>query len=44
MRTLNRLPTDRDMMVAKSLMYTCYQMYARTETGIAPEFVDFPEG
>eukprot|EP00946_MAST-07B_sp_MAST-7B-sp1_P005409 g5409.t1 len=35
---------DRDMMVAKSLMYTCYQMYARTETGIAPEFVNFPGG
>jgi mannosyl-oligosaccharide alpha-1,2-mannosidase len=35
---------DRDMMVAKSLMYTCYQMYARMETGIAPEYVDFPGG
>ena len=35
---------DRDMMVAKSLMYTCYQMYERTTTGIAPEYVDFPQG
>ena len=35
---------DRDMILAKSLMYTCYQMYARTSTGIAPEYVDFPGG
>ena len=35
---------ERDMMVAKSLMYTCYQMYSRTATGIAPEYVEFPGG
>jgi hypothetical protein len=25
-------------------MYTCYQMYARMATGIAPEYVNFPGG
>ena len=24
---------------AEELTYTCYQMYARTKTGLAPEFV-----
>lgn len=27
----------RDMKTAKDLTYTCYQMYATTETGLAPE-------
>jgi mannosyl-oligosaccharide alpha-1,2-mannosidase len=31
----------RDMAVAKGLMYTCYQMYARQATGISPEYVNF---
>jgi mannosyl-oligosaccharide alpha-1,2-mannosidase len=31
----------RDMSVAKALMYTCREMYHRTATGIAPEFVTF---
>ena len=34
----------RDLKVAKQLMYTCYQMYARMATGIAPEYVNFPGG
>ena len=34
----------RDMTIAKSMMYTCYQMYRRTATGIAAEFVEFPGG
>jgi mannosyl-oligosaccharide alpha-1,2-mannosidase len=34
----------RDLAVAKALMYTCYQMYARMRTGLAPEFVRFSPG
>ena len=32
---------QRDLRTAKALTYTCYQMYARMKTGIAPEFVQF---
>eukprot|EP00568_Trieres_chinensis_P005159 CAMPEP_0183300398 /NCGR_PEP_ID=MMETSP0160_2-20130417/6841_1 /TAXON_ID=2839 ORGANISM="Odontella Sinensis, Strain Grunow 1884" /NCGR_SAMPLE_ID=MMETSP0160_2 /ASSEMBLY_ACC=CAM_ASM_000250 /LENGTH=744 /DNA_ID=CAMNT_0025462807 /DNA_START=48 /DNA_END=2282 /DNA_ORIENTATION=- len=32
---------QRDLKTAKELTYTCYQMYARTKTGISPEFVAF---
>lgn len=32
---------ERDMKVAQELMYTCYQMYKRQPTGLAPEFVVF---
>ena len=32
---------QRDLKTAKALTYTCYQMYARTATGISPEFVQF---
>lgn len=35
---------QRDLAVAKALMYTCREMYHRTETGISPEFVLFPPG
>ena len=28
----------------KALLYTCYQMYKRTATGIAPEYVEFRGG
>ncbi|KAL7485158.1 hypothetical protein ACHAW6_010766 [Cyclotella cf. meneghiniana] len=31
----------RDLKTAKALTYTCYQMYARSATGISPEFVQF---
>eukprot|EP00986_Skeletonema_menzelii_P021000 scaffold32893_cov148-Skeletonema_menzelii.AAC.1 len=34
----------RDLKTAKALTYTCYQMYARTKTGISPEFVKFSGG
>ena len=34
----------RDMTLAKAMLYTCYQMYRRTATGIAPEYVQFPGG
>ncbi|KAL7432933.1 hypothetical protein ACHAXM_010194 [Skeletonema potamos] len=34
----------RDLKTAKALTYTCYQMYARTKTGISPEFVQFSGG
>ena len=44
-----RLKTDparhqRDMEVAKALMYTCWLMYARQPTLIAPEMVTFQNG
>jgi len=32
---------QRDLKTAKALTYTCYQMYARTKTGISPEYVAF---
>jgi len=35
---------QRDLRSAKAITYTCYQMYARMETGISPEFVQFYEG
>ena len=35
---------QRDLRTAKSLTYTCYQMYARMNTGISPEFVQFESG
>ena len=35
---------QRDLKVAKALMYTCREMYHRTQTGIAPEYVEFPNG
>jgi len=34
----------RDLDVAKALMYTCYQMYARQASGISPEYVEFRAG
>ena len=33
-----------DLVAAKALAYTCWQMDERTATGIAAEFVDFPGG
>ena len=35
---------QRDLKVGKQLTYTCYQMYARMNTGISAEFVQFEEG
>ena len=35
---------QRDLKTGKALTYTCYQMYARMETGIAPEYVQFHGG
>lgn len=35
---------QRDLKTAKALAYTCYQMYAATETGLSPEVVRFPQG
>eukprot|EP00904_Undaria_pinnatifida_P011230 jgi/Undpi1/7237/HiC_scaffold_22.g09710.m1 len=35
---------ERDMKTAKALAYTCYQMYARQKTGLAPEMVTFEKG
>ena len=34
----------RDIAVAKSLMYTCHEMYHSTKSGIAAEFYEFPKG
>ncbi|CAB1115373.1 unnamed protein product [Ectocarpus sp. CCAP 1310/34] len=35
---------DRDLKTAKALAYTCYQMYERQKTGLAPEMVTFEKG
>jgi len=35
---------QRDLEIAKGLMYTCYQMYHRMESGISPEYVEFRQG
>ena len=35
---------QRDLRTAKALTYTCYQMYARMNTGISPEFIQFSPG
>lgn len=32
---------EEDLHLARELMYTCYQMYAVTETGLAPEIAYF---
>jgi hypothetical protein len=34
----------RDMAVAKALMFTCREMYHQQESGIAPEYAEFPPG
>jgi hypothetical protein len=36
--------SQRDLSVAKALMHTCYEMYRRTASGIAPEYVNFRDG
>ncbi|KAL7522486.1 hypothetical protein ACHAWX_007192 [Stephanocyclus meneghinianus] len=33
----------RDFNTAKALAYTCYQMYARSATGLSPEYVVFSD-
>lgn len=38
---LDSARAQRDLKTAKALTYTCYQMYARMETGIAAEYVQF---
>lgn len=43
-RGLDSPRAQRDLKTAKALTYTCYQMYAKTKTGIAPEFMDFKMG
>jgi len=35
---------QRDLKTAKALTYTCYQMYARSKTGISPEWIQFQSG
>lgn len=35
---------QRDLRTGKALAYTCYQMYARMNTGISAEFVQFYDG
>lgn len=35
---------QRDLRTGKALTYTCYQMYARMNTGISAEFVQFYPG
>lgn len=43
-RGLDSPRAQRDLTTARALTYTCYQMYAKTRTGIAPEFVRFEGG
>lgn len=38
------LNAKRDLQNAKALTYTCWQMYERQQTGISPEYVEFPGG
>lgn len=40
-RGLDSPRAQRDLRTAKALAYTCYQMYAKTKTGISPEYMDF---
>jgi flagellar motor protein MotB len=35
---------QRDLSVAKAMMYTCREMYHRMTTGISAEYVEFPPG
>jgi mannosyl-oligosaccharide alpha-1,2-mannosidase len=35
---------QRDLELSKALMYTCYQMYHRMESGISAEYVQFQRG
>jgi hypothetical protein len=34
----------RDLEAGKALTYTCYQMYERMASGVAPEWVQFSSG
>lgn len=38
---LDSKTAQRDLETAKALTYTCYQMYARTKTGLSSEAVNF---
>eukprot|EP00565_Helicotheca_tamesis_P007993 CAMPEP_0185727338 /NCGR_PEP_ID=MMETSP1171-20130828/3051_1 /TAXON_ID=374046 /ORGANISM="Helicotheca tamensis, Strain CCMP826" /LENGTH=629 /DNA_ID=CAMNT_0028395877 /DNA_START=87 /DNA_END=1976 /DNA_ORIENTATION=- len=40
-RGLDSERAQRDLKTARQLAYTCYQMYARQTTGIAPEMIRF---
>jgi hypothetical protein len=41
---LDSARAQRDLRTGKALTYTCYQMYARMNTGISAEFVQFEDG
>ena len=43
-RGLDSERAQRDLKTGKALTYTCYQMYARMNTGISAEFVQFHAG
>lgn len=43
-RGLESERAQRDLKTARGITYTCYQMYARMETGISAEFVQFRGG
>ena len=38
---LESLEAQRQLKTGKQLAYTCYQMYARSKSGLAPEYVNF---
>mmetsp|Transcript_28473 Transcript_28473/g.42085 ORF Transcript_28473/g.42085 Transcript_28473/m.42085 type:complete len:647 (+) Transcript_28473:118-2058(+) len=41
---LDSTRAQRDLKTGKALTYTCYQMYARMNTGISPEWIRFHDG
>jgi mannosyl-oligosaccharide alpha-1,2-mannosidase len=38
---LKSITAQRQLRTGKQLAYTCYQMYARSKSGLAPEYVNF---
>ena len=41
---LQSTEAQRQLKTGKQLAYTCYQMYARSKSGLSPEFVNFSNG
>jgi len=41
---LSSMKAQRQLKTGKQLAYTCYQMYARSKSGLAPEYVSFNDG
>ena len=41
---LDSVTAQRQLKTGKQLAYTCYQMYARSKSGLSPEYVKFDNG